>query len=82
MCELQRTIDHVPRTIQRDLSQLFVDGLEGRLFKELKLGDANAPQRLQDLLLEDPKVAAKRKRLLNEQKVLEEVILTLNTFVI
>ena len=62
------------------MSQVFVDGLEERLLGELKLGEANAPQRLQDLLLEDPKVAANRKRLSDAKRVLEEVIFTLNAF--
>lgn len=80
--EPQRIIDSVPHTIQRDLSQVFVDGLEARLLGELKLGEADASQRLQDLLSEDPKVAAQRKKLADAKKVLEEVILTLNTFVV
>lgn len=78
----QRIIDHVPRTIQRDLSQFVVDGLEGRLLEELKLGEANASQRLQDLLVEDPKVSTRRKRLADTKRVLGEVISALNTYVV
>ncbi|KZT64693.1 hypothetical protein DAEQUDRAFT_717652 [Daedalea quercina L-15889] len=78
----KRIVDHVPRTIQHDLNQVFVDDLEERLLSELKLGEPGSSERLKELVKEDPQVAAERRRLLDLKRLLEEVILALNSFVI
>ncbi|CCL98368.1 uncharacterized protein FIBRA_00363 [Fibroporia radiculosa] len=76
----KRVIDNVPLTIQRHLNQRFVNGLETKLVEKLDLGAANTSRRLAELLEEDPTLKAKRKRLADEKRQLEEMQTKLNNF--
>lgn len=78
----KRIIDHVPRTIQRDLNQVFADGLKTEMLSKLKLDDPGTSGRLKELLEEDPERAAKRKRLVETRRRLESIISKLNKFVV
>ncbi|KAH9917729.1 P-loop containing nucleoside triphosphate hydrolase protein [Fomitopsis serialis] len=78
----KRIIDHVPRTIQRDLNQVFADGLKMEMLSKLKLDDPDTSERLKELLKEDPERAAERKRLMEIRGRLEIIISKLNKFVV
>ncbi|KAH9917730.1 P-loop containing nucleoside triphosphate hydrolase protein [Fomitopsis serialis] len=78
----KRIIDHVPMLIQKDLNQVFVDGLQKQLIKKLDLGGADASERLEKLLEEDPVVAAQRVQLATDKARLEEIVVKLSSFAI
>ena len=49
------------------------NSLQGYLLEKLELGSADASQRLQKLLAEDPSIAQERKKLQERRRKLEEI---------
>ncbi|KZT03107.1 uncharacterized protein LAESUDRAFT_705284 [Laetiporus sulphureus 93-53] len=78
----KRITDNIPMTIQRDLNQELVDGLYNRIVSKLGLSNADAAQRLSELLDEDPAVIALRVQLVTTRKRLEDIQAKLNDFVL
>ena len=70
----------MPNTIQRDLVEGLANSLQGYLLEKLEIGSADASQRLQQLLAEDPSVAQKRKELQEQRTNLEEIKRQLENF--
>ena len=70
----------MPNTIQRDLVEGLANSLQGYLLEKLEIGSADASQRLQQLLAEDPSVAQKRKELQEQRINLEEIKRQLENF--
>lgn len=70
----------MPNTIQRDLVEGLANSLQGYLLEKLEIGSADASQRLQQLLAEDPSVAQKRKELQEQRTKLEEIKRQLENF--
>ena len=56
------------------------NSLQGYLLEKLEIGSADASQRLQQLLAEDPSVAQKRKELQEQRTKLEEIKRQLENF--
>ncbi|RDX42100.1 hypothetical protein OH76DRAFT_1448839 [Lentinus brumalis] len=76
----KRVTDVVPNTIQRDLVEDFVSALQGRLLEKLEIGSADATQRLQKLLAEDPSIAQTRVDLQDRRRKLQEIRRHLENF--
>ncbi|RPD52277.1 hypothetical protein L226DRAFT_576779 [Lentinus tigrinus ALCF2SS1-7] len=76
----KRIIDVVPNTIQRDLVEGFANSIQGYLLEKLDIGSADASQRLQELVAEDPTIAETRKRLLDRRSKLEKIRRELENF--
>ncbi|KAI0689147.1 P-loop containing nucleoside triphosphate hydrolase protein [Cerioporus squamosus] len=76
----KRVTDVIPITIQRDLVEDFVNSLQGYLLQKLEIGSADASQRLQKLLAEDPSIAQTRIRLQNQRRKLEKIRRHLENF--
>ncbi|KAI0707439.1 P-loop containing nucleoside triphosphate hydrolase protein [Cerioporus squamosus] len=76
----KRVTDVIPNTIQRDLVEDFVNSLQGYLLQKLEIGSADASQRLQTLLAEDPSIAQTRIRLQDKRRKLEEIRRQLENF--
>ena len=75
----QRVIDYVPMTIEHELNQTFVDGLQHLLFTNITQ-EAVIPGRLEDLVQESPGMAKRRRRLETRRTDLLKIKQKLDTF--
>lgn len=75
----QRVIDYVPMTIEHELNQTFVEGLQHLLFTNITQ-EAAIPGRLEDLVQESPGMAKRRRRLETRRTDLMKMKQKLDTF--
>ena len=75
----QRVIDYVPMTIEHELNQTFIDGLQHLLFTNITQ-EAEIPGRLEELVQESPGMAKRRRRLETRRTDLLKIKQKLDTF--
>lgn len=75
----QRVIDYVPLTIEHELNQTFVEGLQQLLFTNITQ-EAEIPGRLEELVQEGTSLAKRRRRLETRRTNLMKIEKKLDTF--
>jgi hypothetical protein len=78
---MQRVIDHVPLTIEQELTQTFASNIHDTLLQKL-VGGPEAPtvERMKELLEEDPVMTARRNILQERRDRLVEIKRRLDRF--
>jgi Tfp pilus assembly pilus retraction ATPase PilT len=78
---MQRIIDHVPLTVEQELTQRLANSIQNTLFQKLISGPgAPTEEKMKELLGEDPAVAARRELLQAKRDRLVEMKKRLDRF--
>ena len=71
--KLQRIIDYIPLTIEHSLNQRLADTIQKALLKHINVGSPDSPERLAQLLAEDPAIAARRTKYQSRLRLLHAI---------